>query len=69
MRLYKLGICYILGKECVVMIQDREDVPFDIRHRWFVEYKPAKLVSLRNPLGRYIQAVLTATDSGGEADA
>jgi hypothetical protein len=51
------------------MIQDREDVPFDIRHRWFVEYKPAKLVSLRNPLGRYIQAVLTATDSGGEADA
>ena len=58
---YELGICHTLGKECIVITQNREDVPFDIRHRRFLEYAPSKLASLRNNLGKTIQAVLTTT--------
>jgi hypothetical protein len=56
---YELGICHILGKECIVITQEREDVPFDIRHRRFIEYEPSKLVKLQSGLAKTIQAVLT----------
>lgn len=62
---YELGICHTLGKECIVITQNREDVPFDIRHRRFLEYDPTKLTSLRSNLGKTIQAVLTNNNSNG----
>jgi hypothetical protein len=55
---YELGICHTLGKEVIVVTQNSEDVPFDIRHRRFIEYAPAKLASLRARLERTIRNVV-----------
>jgi hypothetical protein len=56
---YELGVCHTLGKECVVVTQSDQDVPFDIRHRRYLKYKPAKPTVLRTNLERTIKAVLT----------
>jgi hypothetical protein len=56
---YELGICHTLGKESIVITQNKEDVPFDIRHRRFIEYGPDKLVKLKAALQRTMQAILT----------
>lgn len=58
---YELGVCHTLGKEVVVMTQNADDVPFDIRHRRFIQYEPEKLTSLRMRLQQTIQRVLTRT--------
>jgi len=55
---YELGICHTLGKEVVVITQQPQDVPFDIRHRRFIHYTPQKLASLRHDLQQTIQRVL-----------
>jgi hypothetical protein len=55
---YELGICHTLGKEVIVITQRAEDVPFDIRHRRFIEYHPDKMTSLRNQLQQTVQRVL-----------
>jgi len=39
---YELGISHTLGKECIVITQEHDDVPFDIRHRRYVHYHPHK---------------------------
>jgi len=56
---YELGICHTLGKESIIITQNRNDVPFDIRHRRFIEYNRDKLTVLRANLKRTIQAVLS----------
>jgi len=55
---YELGICHTLGKEVIVITQDSNDVPFDIRHRRFIEYYPDRLVSLKGTLQQTVQRVL-----------
>lgn len=55
---YELGICHTLGKEVIVITQRSEDVPFDIRHRKFIEYIPNKMSSLRTRLQQTLQRVL-----------
>jgi hypothetical protein len=55
---YELGICHTLGKDCIVITQDKEDVPFDIRHRRFIEYKPDRMTILKSTLRMTIQKVL-----------
>jgi hypothetical protein len=55
---YELGICHTLGKEVIVITQDRNDVPFDIRHRRFIEYHPERLASLKGTLQQTVQRVL-----------
>lgn len=56
---YELGICHTLGKECVVITQNKEDVPFDIRHRRFIWYSPEKMTVLRSSLRKAIQSILS----------
>lgn len=58
---YELGICHTLGKEVIVITQRSEDVPFDIRHRRFIQYHPQKLVSLKERLLQTIQRILLRT--------
>lgn len=36
---YELGIAHTLGKEVILITQDAEDVPFDIRHLRYIKYK------------------------------
>jgi hypothetical protein len=56
---YELGICHTLGKEVIVITQAAADVPFDIRHRRFIEYDPVKIASLKARLQQTVQRVLT----------
>lgn len=35
---YELGICHTLGKPVILLAQDAEDVPSDIRHLRYLEY-------------------------------
>jgi hypothetical protein len=56
---YELGVCHTLGKECVVLTQSDQDVPFDIRHRRYLKYDAGKPNILRSNLERTIKAVLT----------
>ena len=55
---YELGICHTLGKEVIVLTQKPDDVPFDIRHRRFLDYDPSKLASLRERLERTVKNIL-----------
>lgn len=55
---YELGICHTLGKEVVIITQNGEDVPFDIRHRRYLIYNPTRLVALKNNLEKTIQKVI-----------
>jgi hypothetical protein len=45
------------------MTQAADDVPFDIRHRRFIQYEPTKITSLRMRLQQTIQRVLTRTSA------
>lgn len=66
---YELGICHTLGKECIIITQEKEDVPFDIRHRRFIEYKPDKLASLRSRLRKTIQTIISRVSLNTDEDA
>ena len=55
-----MEICHTLGNHCVVITQNRADVPFDIRHRRFIEYSPEKLATLRTAFRKTIQSVLSS---------
>lgn len=55
---YELGICHTLGKEVIVITQNREDVPFDIRHRRYIEYSPCALTTLKKGLEKTIKNVV-----------
>ena len=59
---YELGICHTLGKECIVITQDKADVPFDIRHRRFIEYRADGLTLLRTTLRKTLQKVISNSD-------
>lgn len=50
---YELGYAHALGKSTVLVTQDRNDVPFDLRHRQYVLYE---LGDLQITLGKSIQA-------------
>ena len=56
---YELGICHTLGKECIIITRNKDDVPFDIRYRRFIEYSSDCLTKLRAILRKTIQAILS----------
>jgi hypothetical protein len=55
---YELGIAHTLGKDCVVLTQNPQDVPFDISARRYIRYEPTKLVMLRTRLEKTIKNIL-----------
>jgi hypothetical protein len=55
---YELGICHTLGKEVIVITQNSVDVPFDIRHRRYIEYSTKALNTLKSRLEKTIQTVV-----------
>jgi hypothetical protein len=50
---YELGYAHALGKSTILVTQDAEDVPFDLRHRQYVLYRQD---DLQNSLERRISA-------------
>ena len=55
---YELGIAHTMGKECVVLTQSPQDVPFDITSRRYIQYAPTKRVALRDKLERTLKSIL-----------
>jgi hypothetical protein len=55
---YELGIAHTLGKTCVVLTQNAQDVPFDIRARRYLHYDPNKMVAFRTKLEKTIKNIL-----------
>jgi hypothetical protein len=66
---YELGICHTLGKEVIVLTQRPEDVPFDFRHRRYIQYTRDKMTTLRSRLQQTIQRVLLRTSTSDDPGA
>jgi hypothetical protein len=60
---YEIGIAHTLGKTVVLLTQKPEDVPFDLRHLRFIEYKytPPGMRDFEARLGETIKAELPLT--------
>ena len=58
--LYETGIAHACNREVIMIVQNEEDVPFDLRHKRFVKYLPNRegLRKLRTDLGRSVYAIL-----------
>jgi len=65
---YELGICHTLGKEVIVITQSSEDVPFDIRHRRYIDYSPGALTTLKTRLERTIKNVVVRIGRNDESE-
>ncbi len=55
---YELGICHTLGKDTIVITQNKDDVPFDIQGRRYLLYDPGNQASLRSDLRKIFKYVL-----------
>jgi predicted transcriptional regulator len=55
---YELGIAHTLGKECVVLTQNSQDVPFDITARRYIQYDPTKRIALKGRLEKTLKNIL-----------
>ncbi len=62
---YELGIAHTLGKETILITQDPEFVPFDLRHLKYIEYKNTGR-GLKD-LKQNIKATIRGIRGGGEA--
>lgn len=55
---YELGIAHTLKKFTILLAQNIEDIPFDLRHRRFIIYDSADLRELEHNLKSAIQKLL-----------
>ena len=60
--LYEIGIATTLGKELVLLTQNTDDLPFDIRHLRYVLYEdnPVGIKKLQEELGRIFKAYINS---------
>ena len=56
---YEIGLAHTLGKPVVLITQDENDVPFDLRHRRFIkyEYTPRGMTAFEKQLSAALDAV------------
>jgi hypothetical protein len=54
---YELGYAHAIGKETVLLTQNEKDVPFDVRQRQFVLYRPGS--RMKSQLRRIIDGYLS----------
>lgn len=61
---YEIGMAHTVGKPVILITQNPEDVPFDLRHLRFIqyEYTPSGMKSFEVTLAKTLQGVLTGTD-------
>jgi hypothetical protein len=57
---YELGIAHTIGKPVIVIAQDADDVPFDIRHVRYIkyDYTPRGMKVFEEQLRRTLKAIL-----------
>jgi len=80
--LYELGLAHAIGKPAVIVVQALEDVPFDLKSRRIIPYKPVMpdwapslasritraLTETLNQPGRAVLPLLTSDDNGWDSE-
>lgn len=66
---YEMGLAHTIGKDVVLITQSEADVPFDIRHRRYIEYKytPPGMGEFEVKLKRTLSEVV-ALEAGQQED-
>lgn len=56
---YELGIAHALMKKVVLLAQDLQDIPFDLKHQRILEYSDtvAGAAKLRTDVKRYLRTI------------
>ena len=56
--LYETGLAHALDRDVIIIVQNAEDVPFDLRHIRYIEYLPNNegIEELKKKLSQFIQA-------------
>lgn len=56
---YEIGLAHTLGKPVVLITQDENDVPFDLRHRRYIKYAytPRGMEAFENQLSATLSAI------------
>jgi hypothetical protein len=57
---YEVGLCHAIGKPAILLIEDGEQVPFDLRHIRYLKYSLPKLAEIHGRLASYIRPCLEA---------
>ena len=67
--LYETGLAHALDRDVVAIVQNDEDVPFDLKHIRFVKYmqNAEGLGKLRSDLRRSLQEILREFTPGVSA--
>jgi hypothetical protein len=62
---YEIGMAHTVGKPVILITQNEADVPFDLRHIRFIEYKytPPGMEQFERSLESTIRTVLGSNDS------
>ena len=57
---YELGLAHAVGKPSILLVQDIEDIPFDLRHLRIIVYEPTEdgLAELRRQLSKATEWLL-----------
>ena len=57
---YEIGLAHVLGKPVILITQNADDVPFDVRHIRFIHYTftPRGMVDFERALGETIRNIL-----------
>jgi hypothetical protein len=60
---YELGMAHTVGKRVVLITQNEEDIPFDLRHLRYIkyEYTPSGMKKFEDELKKAIDSILKAT--------
>lgn len=67
---YEIGIAHTIGKPVVLIAQDLEDIPFDLRHRRCIryEYTPRGMKDFESELKETIKYTVASNDLGANDD-
>lgn len=63
---YEIGIAHAIGKPVILITQNQDDVPFDLRHIRYIqyEYTPSGMIKFENALTTTISEIMKDSGSG-----
>lgn len=63
---YEIGIAHTLGKPVILITQNQDDVPFDLRHIRYIhyEYTPSGMIKFENTLTATISEIMKDLNTG-----
>lgn len=60
---YEIGIAHAIGKPVILITQNHDDIPFDLRHRRYIPYKPSEMDEFETKLSKTISETLKDLNS------